>query len=310
MVESIQEYICCQCGRKLSETKFYKSNSEFYISGRLPICKDCFINDVKIKMELPDYKSSKKAMQRMCMAFDVYFEEDLFDNCDVRDNINIVIGNYFKQLNMKQHHNKTFENSIANGEILSGERKLPRKKKVAVVDEYGNIDDGYKISQKDIDKWGDGFDPGDYNILNAHYKQLNTANPNCDSNQEMFIIDLCYIKMKQMKAIKEDKIDDFTKLTESYRKSFTQAGLQVAKENSAKDDFLLGVTGEVIENYTPAEYYLNKELYKDFDGFGDYFKRTVLRPIKNLMFGTDERDPEYHVKDEEEAITVEELEDE
>ena len=66
---------CCQCGKELPETKFYKSNSEFYISGRMPICKDCFINGVKLKMELPDYKSSKKAMQRMCMAFDVYFEE-------------------------------------------------------------------------------------------------------------------------------------------------------------------------------------------------------------------------------------------
>ena len=34
-----------------------------------------------------------------------------------------------------------------------------------------------------------------------------------------------------------------------------------------------------------------------FDGIGEYFSRFVLRPLKNLVLGTTERDKEYCVKD-------------
>lgn len=293
-----EKYICCQCGECLPETQFFKSYSSFYRSGHLPICKECFISDVKLRLEDEDYKSSKKAMQRMCMAFDIYFDEDIFDNCDVGDDLGITVGNYMKKLNMKQYHGKTFDNTIKDGELLSGERKVKRKKRVAIVDEYGNEDEQAKVKPKDVERWGAGFEPQDYDELNSHYKYLKNANPNCDSNQEIFITDLCYIKMQQMKAVRNGEVDNFNKLTESYRKSFTQAGLQVVKDANAKEDLTLGEMAEMIEKYTPAEYYKDKKLYRDFDHIGDYITRFLLRPLRNLMFGTNERDYEYFVKEE------------
>ena len=298
MPKSVNTCVCCQCGRTLSDSRFYKSYSSLYINGHLPICKDCFNQDVKIKMEDPDYKSSKKAMQRMCMAFDIYFDEDIFDGCDVEDNIYTVVGNYMKRLNIVQCQGKTYEDTIKSGGMLSGDRKVKHKKRVAVVDEYGYEDEEAKVKPKDIERWGAGFEPEDYEELNSHYKYLKTANPNCDSNQEIFITDLCYIKMQQMKAVRNGEVDNFNKLTESYRKSFTQAGLQVVKDTNTKEDLTLGEMAEMIEKYTPAEYYKDKELYKDFDHIGDYFKRFMLRPLRNLMFGTNERDYEYFVKEE------------
>jgi len=56
----------------------------------------------------------------------------------------------------------------------------------------------------------------------------------------------------------------------------------------------------MISKYTPEEYYKDKKLYKDFDGIGEYFKRFVLRPLKNLQLGTTDRDKEFFVSDEEE----------
>lgn len=237
-------------------------------------------------------------MQRMCMAFDIYFDEDIFDNCDVGDDLGITVGNYMKKLNMKQYHGKTFDDTIKDGELLSGERKVKRKKRVAIVDEYGNEDEQAKVKPKDVERWGAGFEPQDYDELNSHYKYLKNANPNCDSNQEIFITDLCYIKMQQMKAVRNGEVDNFNKLTESYRKSFTQAGLQVVKDANAKEDLTLGEMAEMIEKYTPAEYYKDKKLYRDFDHIGDYITRFLLRPLRNLMFGTNERDYEYFVKEE------------
>lgn len=311
MPKTVEKCICCSCGQSLNEAKFYKSYSKFYINGRLPICKDCFTS--KFGEYLANYHSSKKAMQRMCIAFDIYFDEDLFEKCDA--NNDTVVGNYFRQLNMSQYRGRTFDTTLENNDgidLLSGDRKQVKEGRIALVDEYGNEQDksGVDINPDDIDKWGVGFEPTDYAILNSHYKLLTSANPQSDSNREIFIVDLCYTKMQQMKAVREGRVDDYNKLTESYRKSFQQAGLKTVRDTSEIEDFVIGVSAETIEKYTPAEYYKNKTLYKDADNLGDYITRFLLRPLKNLQFGSKDRDSEFFVKDEDEVDINDELTDE
>lgn len=290
--------VCCSCGEPLALTKFYKSNSVFYADGHLPICKECFSS--KFGHFAAEYHSNKMAMQRMCMTFDIYFNEAAFDSCDTDDST--VLGNYFRKLNLSQHKGKTFEDSIKEGFDLSGDRKpVKETREVVNVDsddeENENAD---MIDPADIEKWGAGLEPTDYTILNSHYRLLSSSNPQCDGNAEIFIIDLCYTKMQQMKAVRESRVDDYKKLTESYIKSFTQAGLKTVKDTNAMEDFTIGVNAETIEKYTPAEYYKNRSLYKDHDNIGDYIDRFLLRPLRNLMRGTKDRDAEFFVKDEEE----------
>ena len=290
--------VCCSCGEPLAITKFYKSNSVFYKNGRLPICKECFSSE--FGRFAAEYNSNKIAIQRMCMAFDIYFNEDLFDSCD-SDN-STVLGNYFRKLNLSQHKGKTFEDSIQEGFNLFIGRKPVKAKQSSVI--KSNVDeeleDADMISKEDIEKWGAGLEPTDYAILNSHYRLLSNSNPQSESNTEIFIIDLCYTKMQQMKAVREGRVDDYNKLTESYRKSFQQAGLKTVKDTNAMEDFTIGVNAETIEKYTPAEYYKNQSLYKDHDNIGDYITRFLLRPLRNLMQGTKDRDAEFFVKDEEE----------
>lgn len=282
-------HICCICSQSFdSLSEFNKSYSSLYVgTGRLPLCKECLIK--KYKAYVTEYGDAKKAMKRICMAYDLYYNDSIFDKCN--DGSDTVMGNYIKKLNMVQYKGRTFDDSLKEGflfDSITPIRKLPVKKDKIV-----------EIDEKDIANWGDGFSPEDYEILNSHYKYLTDANPQCDSNQEIFIMDLCYTKMQQMKAVREGKVDDYNKLTESYRKSFTQAGLKTVKESN-NEEFTVGVTAETIEKYTPAVYYKNKELYKDFDGLSDYFSRFILRPLKNLVHGTKERDFEFYVKEEDE----------
>lgn len=298
MPKSVEKYVCCSCGEPKSFTQFYKTSSGFYSAGILPICKKCFSS--KFGIYAAEYHSNKKAMQRMCMAFDVYFDEDLFDQCDVKDDA--VIGKYFRQLNMQQNKGKTFDTSIDNGTFsLSGERKgaMSSDKRVVVVDEYGNEQENEdEINAKDIEKWGLGFQPVDYDVLNTHYKYLKTANPNCDSNQEIFVNDLCYIHMQKMKALRNDDVDNYNKLTESYRKSFKQAGLKTV-EDLKTDDETWGVWVGNVAQYTPEELYKDKNKYKDYDNLGDYYERFAVRPLKNIVLGTQDRDKEFYVHEEE-----------
>lgn len=285
--KDVEMHKCCYCGRSYPlNTGFFKSNSDFFIgTGRLPVCTMC-LNDL-YDIFLERYKNPQAVIKRMCMMFDLYYDESVVDVC--AKSPGKVIGNYIKKLNMLQYKNKSFDTSLHEGFSF---RRINQKNE----EEYDFGSD--QIHPDDIITWGDGLSATDYGVLNSHYKFLKDANPNCDSNQEIFINDLCYSKMLQLRAVREGNPDAFSKMSEQYRKSFEKAGLKTVRDVSADEDFTIGINAETIEKYTPAEYYKNKKLYADYDNLGDYVERFMTRPLRNLQYGTTDRDFKYYIKDE------------
>lgn len=288
MVKETGKYTCCHCGKSLSHSAFNAACSTLYKeTGHLPICKQCIIE--MYKEYYNKYKSAKKAIQRICMAFDLYYDNSVFKSCS-NDDETAIIGNYIKRLNMFQYRNKTFDNTLEGSFNFNKIKEIKEKEQSDKQEE--------EPDETSIERWGTGFSKIDYDILNSHYKLLKESNPNSDNNQEIFINDLCYIKMQQMKAAREGHVDDFNKLTDSYRKSFKEAGLKTNQAINVGEGDCYGEWNKRIEQYTPSEYYKNKTLYKDFDGLGNYFERHIERPMKNLQHGTNVRDSEYSVGDE------------
>lgn len=286
MAKEIRRYDCAydtQNHKGLVLAKYYSARSGIYENlGHLPICKECF--EKKFNEYSAELHSPTLAMRKMCRIFDLYFNEKMFLDCGQS------IGKYFRNLNLSQSSAKSYDDYIHESGNSSEIGSLPP------------VQEDEEIDQRLISRWGGGLEAVDYDTLESHYNYLKSANPNCDSNQEIFIVDLCYAKMQQNRAVREGKTDDYIKLSDSYRKTFTQAGLKTVRENAEDKEVLLGVTTEIIEKYTPAEYYKNKKLYKDMDGIGDYAERFIFRPIRNLMFGTKDRDKEFCVKDENEDM--------
>ena len=299
-------YICCHCDEPHdSLDQFYRINSGLYAKrGYLPICKKHFAETLEKYTE--KYGDTRKAMRRICMAFDLYYTDSVFDSC-VEDDVSVMLGNYFKRLNMKQCQKKTFDTSLEEGfdfEQINYKAELEKKKKAEKLKAKEEIkiepeeEEEEKINPKDIEKWGIGFDNIDYGILNAHYKLLKSANPNCDSNQEIFINELCYTKMQQLKSVREGNVDDYNKLTDSYRKTFQQAGLKTTQESAKTSDDCWSTFVGIVSQYTPEEFYKNKKLYKDYDGLGEYYERFAVRPLRNIELGTQERDYEFYVHED------------
>ena len=299
--KSAATYNCCHCGESKKSTQYYKSYSNLYAStGHLPICKKC-LSEVFNKY-IEKYGDQKEALRRICMAFDLYYRESLFNSCLNKGGS--VLGLYIKGLNMMQCQGKTFDTSIEEGFVLIGDgtstENNPKEQKKLEPKSENQEESDSKISKRDIKKWGADFEEKDYQALNAHYEQLKNANPNCDSNQEVFIIDLCYINMQKMKSLQKGDIDSYNKLTESYRKSFKQAGLKTEEEAQNNADACWGLLIKDVSQYTVEEYYRDKQLYKDMDGLGEYYDRYCARPLFNTKFGTQERDNEYFVHEEDE----------
>lgn len=285
-------YYCVKCGKhyKKQDGNFPASQSELYAGNnyKLPICRNCL--DELYTFYCEKLGDEDKALRRVCMKFDIYFNQSLADASNKITKNRSRIHSYISRANLRQYKDKTYDTTIEEEQtgVIKSEEHLNELK------EDGKV----SISNATIERWGIGcFSDADYKVLDDHYKMLKRQNPNCDNNQEIFIKDLCYIKLQQLKAMRNNNIDDFDKLTKLYRDTFKQAGLKTVQETDSSNEETLGVTLATISQYTPEEYYRDKKLYKDFENLGEYISRFVFRPLKNLMTGSKDRDSEYCVKD-------------
>lgn len=280
-------FICSCCHEPLPLKDFYKNSSRLSAgTGHLSVCKKCLEN--LLHEYSIEYGSRIRAMQRLCMAYDIYYNETMFVACD--DGTATTLGKYIKRLNIKPYKNRTFDNNIEEGFHFSTQSSI-----VSVGEKDDKTGDAL-ISPEVKKKWGKGLSADDYEVLEEHYRFLKGANKDLNDNQEIYITELCYTKMFQMQALRSGNTDQFGKMSDNYRKTFAQAGLKTVREVETSEDDCWGVWNQRVEEYTPSEYYKSKELFKDADGIGSYFDRFVLRPLRNLMHGTNDRDYEFSVE--------------
>jgi len=295
-----KEYKCTACGNSWLKPNghFNKSKSPLFIAndGYVNICKDC--RDAYYYSLVDLYSGNEeKAIERMCQIFDWFFHEEALSASKQISQDRSRIGDYVNKCNLGQTAKKgtTYVDTIKlnytskQDEIIESVEHLRKLQ----------ADGLTTTSISATERWGSGFSDSDYKLLDDHYKMLKKYNPNCDNNQEIFIKDLCYTKLLQMKSMREGgKSDDFDKFTKLYRDTFKQAGLKTVAEKDSSNDETFCMSLGFISDYTPEEFYLNKELYKDNDNLGDYVERHITRPMINLEIGSSVRDTEFFVPDE------------
>ena len=77
--ENVTLYTCCKCQKPLDLGKFYyRTFSPWYTTtGFLPMCKNC-VNSMADKL-MTKYGDKREAMKRVCMAFDLYYSDEIFE---------------------------------------------------------------------------------------------------------------------------------------------------------------------------------------------------------------------------------------
>lgn len=92
-------------------------------------------------------------------------------------------------------------------------------------------------------------------------------------------------------------------LAKTYKEYINAATTELEDRRQKKEESVqlnpLGLWARDIEKYTPAEFYKDKKLFKDFDDIGSYCSRFIFRPLKNLLTGSKELDKEYKLSQEE-----------
>ena len=284
------KYKCSCCGKGYNSLKnnFQKSNSPLFQSndGYLPWCKDC---TDKYMTQLTAFYSGNEehAIEHFCQQVDWVYDIEPLKCAREISSDRSRISSYAAKKNLNVGGRKTYFDTLKynyeqrQDEIITSREQAKSEEST--------------ITASAVDRWGVGFTEQDYKNLDEHYRMLKKVNPNIDSNQEIFVKDLCNIHMLKIHALQNGDSKEYATLVEQYAKTFKQAGLRTVEEKDASNDETFCMTLGFISDYTPEEFYQDKELYADWDKIGEYMERHILRPMMNLETGSDVRDKEFFV---------------
>lgn len=257
---------CFYCGREYVETNYYNSNSEFYSNiGKVPYCKQCI---EKFYQQYYDKYTNegcltpeKKALQRLCMIFDIYYNESVFntavDSARKREMNISPMGAYMKMIQLSQYKGKSYENTICEAEQEN-----------FVMASISDMSGETTVDQKTIDFFGSGFTDEDYKYLKREYDDW-TARHECNTKaQEEVFKRICF---KQLEILKATRRGEETKnLDATFQNLLDTAKLQ-PKQNSGDataENQTLGTLIDKWENERPLPE-IDEEL-KDVDRIGLY----------------------------------------
>lgn len=287
---SRHKYKCSCCGKGFNslKTNFQKTNSPLFQSneGYLPWCKSC--TDSYINILIGFYSQNEEhAIEHFCQQVDWVYDIEPLKCAREISSDRSRISSYAAKKNLNVGNRKTYFDTLK----YNYEQKLSE----VVTSREQAKSENSTISASAVDRWGIGFTEQDYKNLDEHYRMLKKNNPNADNNQEIFIKDLCNINMLKIHALQNGDSKEYAALVEQYAKTFKQAGLRTVEEKDSSNDETFCMTLGFISDYTPEEFYQDRELYADFDKIGEYMERHILRPMMNLETGSDIRDTEYFV---------------
>ena len=267
MAKSFKDKCACfYCGKEYVETNYYNSISEFFSNTKkIPYCKQCikklFDHFVERYTNEGCEDPDKKAVRRLCMAFDINFNEKAYEeavNDAKQRQMNISpMSAYMKRAQLLPHRNRTYDDTIVNEE----EAKF-------VVVESNDIFDEEKpeIDAKTKNFFGYGFNDEDYRFLKKEYDDW-TARHECKTKaQEEVFKDICFNRLQNLKALRAG--EDTKDITASFQKMLDSGKLQ-PKQNAGdamSDAQTFGTLIDKWENTRPIPE-VEEEL-KDVDKIG------------------------------------------
>lgn len=292
-VEDKDGFTCLCCGKHYERQKpnFPASFSPLFAAnnGKLPWCKKCVDQYYD---QLAGYFSGneEKAIERMCQLADWYYSDQTWAMTANHPSDSTRAGMYPSKMQLSQN--------IRNGTTYLD---TIRERASAVIQDYDEFEDLQEqgetgITKRQIKTWGLGYEEAEYKQLDEHYRSLRDVIDTSDMVQDTLARDLCEIKIQQIRARNKGDADTYQKFVKLYQDTLKTVNIQAKKSEAEMmndDHACWGNLVRDMERYCPAEYYKDKQLYRNEDGFKDYLARIVARPVRNFFLGTREMDQEF-----------------
>jgi len=286
------EFYCTMCGKKYTVQKgnFYYSQSPLYAGNNkyMSVCRHCV--DALFEHYKEVLGDEEEATKRTCCKLDMYFSHEIYESTNKTNESMSRMASMVSRSNIRQHASKNFDDTLdeARTDVLLTESD------VAEAQENGEV----KITQTAIKRWGLGFSPEEYAFCENLYKMFKLANPRADGVAEVFIKDLVVTKVLQTRAFKANDAENYAKYSKIFQDTLKASKLKMTEEdeqNLNDEEVCWGNFIKDVEQYTPADLYLNKKIFEDVDEIKEYFKRFIIRPFKNFFTGSKDMDEEFSI---------------
>lgn len=268
-------YICCCCGTeyKKQEDFFPTSCSHFYAgnNGFLPICFSCIDKETEYYAE--EFGDEEKAIQRMCLHWDIYYKPEILTTAFNTAKNKSVIQTYLSKTKLKQWSGRTYdttlverdENTILSGEdmLRANQESLSPKKTTAI--------------------WGYGYSPEDYIFLNSELADWKSRVIIEGKAKETLVKDVCVLKLQQNKALRTGDTKLYVSLTDALQKTLDRANLTPKIEDAADKagELPMGMMIKRFENERPIPEPLDE--WKDVDGIVRMFTIYFLGHLCKML---------------------------
>lgn len=286
--------ICTNCGKeKHFKDKYYSCKNPLYADGKFPVCKDC----LKEKINVEDMST----VLHFLKSNDIYFDSERWNIIIAKRGKKFsTFGVYLKDVGTLSQYNNLGWKDSKLGEYdtkKKNEKDENIKQQQEVVYEETEDKEPFKVTKEMIYRWGRGYTPEQYEYVEYCYQQWNDKKGRgmYDLSQDTYFQMLA---MKQLEIrIAREKNQPTKHLDEALLKIMADADLALKnKKDKTSENDRYSKWLEDLEKYRPADYFKDKKLFKDFDKIWDYFKRFILRPLKNLLTGSKDFDNEYTIE--------------
>ena len=283
--------VCVSCQREYPIDKFYPRivDDKFSPDGVIPYCTDCC--EEIVRENLTKVNSLESAMWLTCAKLDVPFIRKVFEKVEEqkskyqqksgkKDSEYTLFKYYYDYLWGSKSMGTAIDVWIdfSNTDVSMGEISSLKKSEEAL---------NREIEKLELD-WGVQGDIEDYKFLVYNFDKYTKDVGEMTPQQEDLYRDLCLARLEKRK-IEEKKLDgDLTKVQNRILNLMHKLNLDRFEDNQPKtlsEEFLFDKI-RMVEQTMPADFYKDKNLYKDMTKKSNLMTDLVYRPLANTLTGS------------------------
>lgn len=283
--------VCVSCQREYPIDKFYPRivDDKFSPDGVIPYCADCC--EEIVRENLTKVNSLESAMWLTCAKLDVPFIRKVFEKVEEqkskyqqksgkKDSEYTLFKYYYDYLWGSKSMGTAIDVWIdfSNTDVSMGEISSLKKSEEAL---------NREIEKLELD-WGVQEDIEDYRFLVYNFDKYTKDVGEMTPQQEDLYRDLCLARLEKRK-IEEKKLDgDLTKVQNRILNLMHKLNLDRFEDNQPKtlsEEFLFDKI-RMVEQTMPADFYKDKNLYKDMTKKRKLMTDLVYRPLANTLTGS------------------------
>jgi hypothetical protein len=279
----LTELYCRKCMQLKKPEKFYESFDRYLDSnGMMSVCKDC-IGDIYIRIFQTEH-TMERALLRLCRMLNVRYSLDAV----------AATQKHFRNANKTPDEPTAF--GVYKVKLIATQKTEVGKREA---EDYTFVEPGVGIAitnplddsetNRDLKKyWGIGVgNYDDYVFLEEKLSEWKQSYSCANKSEEFFLKEICYKELELQRArIEQKPVDGILKSMNDLLKNAALTPAQTSAINSGKVHDAWGTLIRQIEETTPAEFYKDKKLFRDFDGIGTYIKNYIVRSLKNFVLGS------------------------